>query len=46
ECLDSQKNFCIISPVCNLKNLLNEALQAYPAVLDKYTLRDLVKNKE
>ena len=45
ECFDS-KNLCIISPACNLKNLLNEALQAYLAVLDKYTLRDLVKNKE
>ncbi|AHZ14925.1 nitric oxide-sensing transcriptional repressor NsrR [Bacillus sp. NEAU-CP5] len=46
ECFDSKKNLCIISPACNLKNLLNEALQAYLAVLDKYTLRDLVKNKE
>ncbi|ARW38187.1 nitric oxide-sensing transcriptional repressor NsrR [Bacillus amyloliquefaciens] len=46
ECFDSQKNLCIISPACNLKNLLYEALQAYLAVLDKYTLRDLVKNKE
>ena len=44
ECFDT-KNLCIISPACNLKNLLNEALQAYLVVLDKYTLRDLVKTK-
>lgn len=46
ECFDANKNLCVISPVCGLKHVLNEALLAYLAVLDKYTLRDLVKNKE
>ncbi|AEP90036.1 nitric oxide-sensing transcriptional repressor NsrR [Bacillus subtilis] len=46
ECFDANKNLCVISPVCGLKHVLNEALLAYLAVLDRYTLRDLVKNKE
>lgn len=46
ECFDVNKNLCVISPVCGLKHVLNEALMAYLAVLDNYTLRDLVKNKE
>ncbi|ADP31414.1 HTH-type transcriptional repressor NsrR [Bacillus atrophaeus] len=46
ECFDSGKNLCIISPVCGLKHVFNEALLAYLSVLDKYTLGDLVKNKQ
>jgi Rrf2 family nitric oxide-sensitive transcriptional repressor len=35
----------VISPVCGLKHALNKALQAYFAVLDQYTLADLVNNQ-
>jgi Rrf2 family transcriptional regulator, nitric oxide-sensitive transcriptional repressor len=45
ECFDEDHNHCIISPVCGLKHVLNKALQAYLAVLDEYTLADLVKNQ-
>jgi Rrf2 family nitric oxide-sensitive transcriptional repressor len=45
ECFDDDHNQCIISPVCGLKHVLNKALQAYLAVLDQYTLADLVKNQ-
>jgi Rrf2 family nitric oxide-sensitive transcriptional repressor len=45
ECFDSNHNQCILSPVCSLKHVLNHALQAYLAVLDQYTLADLVKNQ-
>jgi Rrf2 family nitric oxide-sensitive transcriptional repressor len=45
ECFDDEHNQCIISPACGLKHVLNKALQAYLAVLDQYTLSDLVKNQ-
>ena len=45
ECFDKEKNLCIISPVCKLKHALNEALAAYLAVLDQYTLADVAQNK-
>ncbi|WP_299092745.1 Rrf2 family transcriptional regulator [uncultured Metabacillus sp.] len=45
ECFDADHNHCVISPVCGLKHVLNKALQAYLAVLDEYTLADLVKNQ-
>lgn len=44
ECMQAQGRPCAISPACNLKGLLHEALAAFLAVLDKYTLADLVKN--
>ncbi|APH06141.1 RrF2 family transcriptional regulator [Bacillus weihaiensis] len=46
ECFDQEQNACIISPACGLKHVLNKALVAYFAVLDEYTLEDLVKNKD
>ena len=45
ECFDKDQNQCVISPVCGLKHALNKALQAYFAVLDQYTLADLVNNQ-
>ncbi|MCF6410811.1 RrF2 family transcriptional regulator [Pseudalkalibacillus salsuginis] len=46
ECFDSSNNACIISPVCKLKGILNEAMQAYFNVLDQYTLADLTTNTD
>jgi Rrf2 family transcriptional regulator, nitric oxide-sensitive transcriptional repressor len=34
---------CAISPACTLSGVLDEALAAYMAVLDRYTLADLLK---
>lgn len=39
-------NKCVITPACELKNVLEEALRAYLAVLDNYTLADIVKAPE
>lgn len=39
-------NQCVITPACELKHVLHEALAAYLAVLDKYTLEDIVKAPE
>jgi Rrf2 family nitric oxide-sensitive transcriptional repressor len=44
ECFDRENNSCNIANVCRLKFILNEALQALYAVLDRYTLADLISN--
>lgn len=44
EC-HSSKNACIITPVCGLKSMFSEALQAFLAVLDQYTLKDVIKEQ-
>lgn len=46
ECFDKENNMCVISPACQLKHALNEALQAYLSVLDRYTLGDFLYSKE
>jgi len=42
ECFDLRTNTCPIVPVCQLKPVLAEALDAFLAVLDRYTLVDLL----
>lgn len=42
ECFGPDNN-CIITPFCDLKYLLNDALEAFFKVLDGYTLADLLK---
>lgn len=46
ECFNPNSIGCVISPVCNLKGVLNEALVAYIGVLDRYHLSDFLKSKE
>ena len=46
ECFDPEHNRCPIAPICGLRGVLGQALQAYLAVLDGYTLQDLLFNKE
>lgn len=46
ECFDPSKNTCILSKACRLKGVLYEALQAYFAVLDRYTIADFLHNKD
>ena len=45
ECLQEDGGACLISPSCRLKTVVNEALEAWLAVFDKYTLADLVRNE-
>ena len=45
ECHDATNNTCPIVPVCGLKGLLEGALSAFLAELDKHTLADLVKSR-
>ena len=37
---------CVISPVCQLKQVFFEALTAFIAVLEGYTLADIITNKD
>lgn len=46
ECFNCAINQCVITPVCRLKGVLHEALDAYFKVLDSYTLADFVQNNE
>ncbi|WP_428420724.1 RrF2 family transcriptional regulator [Methylibium sp.] len=46
ECFDKATNTCSIARVCRLHGVLKEATDAFYAVLDKYTLEDLVHNRE
>ncbi|MGR2738753.1 Rrf2 family transcriptional regulator [Billgrantia sp. Q4P2] len=45
ECL-RDSNECIITPACRLKPILNEALGAFLAVLDQYTLADMLGKRQ
>lgn len=42
ECFDGARNTCVISPACGLRAVLHEALDGFLAVLDRYTLADLI----
>ena len=44
ECFDKVNNTCPIAPACILKGALYEARKAFMAVLDRYTLEDVVEN--
>ncbi|XXF77628.1 Rrf2 family transcriptional regulator [Myxococcaceae bacterium GXIMD 01537] len=43
ECFERETNTCPISPACGLKGLLFDAREAFLAVLDGYTLEDVVR---
>jgi Rrf2 family nitric oxide-sensitive transcriptional repressor len=42
ECFDVASNACAITRACRLKGILFEALGAFLAVLDRYTIADLL----
>lgn len=45
ECFEPESNTCRIAPVCKLRGVLEEALQAFHHVLDGYTLADVARMK-
>jgi Rrf2 family nitric oxide-sensitive transcriptional repressor len=45
ECMDSGTSDCVIESACGLRPVLREALAAFLAVLDGYTLADLVARR-
>jgi len=46
ECFDRERNTCPIAAACILKSALYEAQRAFVAVLDKYTLADVLGNRD
>jgi Rrf2 family nitric oxide-sensitive transcriptional repressor len=42
ECFERSTNCCVITPACRLRHVLDEAMEAFYAVLARYTLADLV----
>jgi Rrf2 family nitric oxide-sensitive transcriptional repressor len=46
ECFDEATNTCPIAAGCTLKGALEEAQQAFLAVLDRYTLADCVQRPQ
>lgn len=46
ECLKTDGGHCVITPACRLKDVVREALDAYLAVFDKYSLADLTANMD
>lgn len=46
ECFNKETNHCALTPSCKLRHALAEALQAFIDVLKKYTLEDLVHNRD
>ncbi len=46
ECFEPATNTCPIAPACGLAEVLHEAQAAFLAILDRYTLADLVTQKD
>ena len=44
ECFEHGNNKCVITPVCSLKHIFNNALEQFLQVLDQYSLEDIVQN--
>ena len=45
ECFNLDTNHCRIQPVCGLRPIFDEALGAFMATLDRYSLADLVSRR-
>jgi Rrf2 family nitric oxide-sensitive transcriptional repressor len=45
ECFDKDANACVITGGCGLQAILKQALNAWFAVLDRYSLADVVRRK-
>lgn len=45
ECFEPETSECRIEPVCILRGILGRSLQAFFAVLDEYTLADVLGNR-
>jgi len=46
ECFEPNGGHCAIARCCRLRGVLAEAVEAFYAVLDRYTLADLVRNPQ
>nr|WP_269841796.1 Rrf2 family transcriptional regulator [Paucibacter sp. M5-1]MCZ7885053.1 Rrf2 family transcriptional regulator [Paucibacter sp. M5-1] len=46
ECFSAEGGHCAITPICKLRDVMGEAVDAFYKVLDRYTLADLVHNRQ
>lgn len=46
ECFERDNSDCPITPVCALKGALKEASRNFLSVLDRYTLEDVLVNRD
>lgn len=46
ECFEPRTNRCVVTAGCSLMHALGDAQKAFLGVLDRYTLADVVRNKE
>jgi Rrf2 family nitric oxide-sensitive transcriptional repressor len=46
ECFSEEGGHCVITHCCRLKGVLGEAVKAFYAVLDRYTLADISRNRQ
>jgi len=46
ECFSEDGGHCVIDGCCRLKGVLGEAVRAFYAVLDRYTLEDLCRHRQ
>jgi len=46
ECFSPRKSSCCIQPACFLKGIFREAMEQFLASLDRYTLGDVLINRE
>ncbi len=46
ECFDPANNSCVITPACQFRRILGEAVEAFNTVLGRYTLADLVEQRQ
>jgi Rrf2 family nitric oxide-sensitive transcriptional repressor len=46
ECFNTASGHCRIQPACALQGVLQDALDGFFAVLDRYTLADVLKQKQ
>jgi len=46
ECFGEDRGHCRITKLCRLSGVLREAVEAFYAVLDRYTLADITRNRQ
>jgi Rrf2 family transcriptional regulator, nitric oxide-sensitive transcriptional repressor len=45
ECFEPETSNCRIAPACQLRRIIGDAIEAFFAMLDRYTLADVVANR-
>jgi Rrf2 family nitric oxide-sensitive transcriptional repressor len=46
ECFEPSDSRCCLAPVCELRGVLDEAVAAFYAVLDRHTLAQIVRDRD